>query len=88
MLSHPAVEEAGVTGLPDQRWGQVPAAYIKVRAGLALKEDELAAYCAARLARYKVPARFRFVESLPRNAAGKLLRRELRELDSGPSATE
>ena len=88
LLSHPVVEEAGVTGLPDQRWGQVPAAYIKVRDGLALKEDELAAYCAARLARYKVPARFRFVESLPRNAAGKLLRRELRALDSGPSATE
>ena len=88
LLSHPAVEEAGVTGLPDQRWGQVPAAYVKVRQGLALTEADLEAYCTARLARYKVPARFRFVESLPRNAAGKLLRRELREPGSGPSATE
>jgi O-succinylbenzoic acid--CoA ligase len=88
LLSHPAVDEAGVTGLPDQRWGQVPAAFIKVSQGLALTEGELEAYCAARLARYKVPAYFRFVESLPRNAAGKLLRRELRELDSRPGATE
>ena len=86
--SHPAVEEVGVTGLPDERWGQVPVAFVKVRQGHTLTEIELEAYCAARLAGYKVPARFHFVEALPRNAAGKLLRRKLWESISGPGATE
>ena len=76
LLSHPAVAEAGVTGVPDEKWGIAPAAFI-VRAA-SVNEDELRFFCAERLARYKVPARFTFVESLPRNAAGKLLRRQLR----------
>jgi O-succinylbenzoic acid--CoA ligase len=78
LLSHPAVAEAGVTGLADEVWGMAPAAFI-VRRG-AVAEDELRAFCAERLARYKIPARFTFVDSLPRNAAGKLLRRELTRL--------
>jgi O-succinylbenzoic acid--CoA ligase len=77
--AHPAVEEAGVVGAPDQRWGRVPVACVKLRAGARLTEAELKAFCAERLARYKTPARIRFVDSLPRNAAGKLLRRALAE---------
>ncbi|MEP7286803.1 MAG: o-succinylbenzoate--CoA ligase [Chloroflexota bacterium] len=77
LLSHPAVEEAGVIGVPDERWGQVPAAAIRVREGTTPTPDELRDYCLQRLARYKVPSEFRFVAALPRNAAGKLLRHVL-----------
>lgn len=88
LLSHPAVEDAGVAGIPDKRWGQVPVAFVKVRSGLAVTEAELETYCGERLARYKVPTQFRWVEFLPRNAAGKLLRRKLLGAFSGPGATE
>lgn len=77
LLAHPAIAEAGVAGAEDARWGQVPVAYIALRAGETLTEVEVKDFCAARLAKYKTPAQVRFVEALPRNAAGKLLRREL-----------
>ncbi|HEX2910583.1 MAG TPA: o-succinylbenzoate--CoA ligase [Chloroflexia bacterium] len=79
LLGHPGVEEAGVIGIPDPRWGQVVMAFIKPRPGAKLDEAEIKEYCAAQLARYKVPSVVRFTgENLPRNAAGKLLRRVLR----------
>jgi len=77
LLAHPAVEEAGVVGVPDAQWGQVPAAAIKLRIGSTLTVVEVQAFCAERLARYKVPAHIWFVEALPRNAAGKLVRSAL-----------
>ncbi len=79
LLSHPAIEEAGVVGRPDARWGQVVVAFIRLRPGLSLTATEAIAYCAERLARYKVPVAIYFADSLPRNATGKLLRRVLRE---------
>jgi o-succinylbenzoate---CoA ligase len=78
LRAHPAVEDAGVVGVPDEQWGQVPLAFVKVHPGATSSEAELKTFCTERLARYKVPARIRLVESLPRNAAGKLLRRELK----------
>ncbi len=80
LLAHPAVEEAAVVGLPDARWGQVPAAAIKLRPGATLSEDQLIEFCRVRLAGYKLPRAFRFVGALPRNAAGKVLRDQLRTL--------
>jgi O-succinylbenzoic acid--CoA ligase len=80
LLGHPAVAEAGVCGVADERWGQVPVAYVKLAEDATVSEEELRAYCGTRLARYKLPARIRFVDALPRNAAGKLLRRELPKL--------
>lgn len=78
LLAHPAVEEAGVVGAPDEHWGQVPIAFIKTRSPIT--PAELKQFCAERLARYKIPARVELVENaLPRNAAGKLLRRTLLE---------
>ncbi len=85
LLAHPAVEETGVVGAPDERWGQVPVAFVKLRA--AVSESDLKQFCAERLARYKIPARIQWVESLPRNAAGKLLRRALREWVDSQSAS-
>jgi O-succinylbenzoic acid--CoA ligase len=76
LLAHPAVEEAGVVGALDEQWGQVPVAFVKVRAPAS--EAELKQFCAERLARYKIPARIELVaQPLPRTAAGKLLRRVL-----------
>lgn len=78
LLSHPAIEEAGVVGQPHQRWGQVPVAFVKMRPGFSVAEAEILAYCAERLARYKIPVAVNFSGPLPRNATGKLLRRALR----------
>jgi o-succinylbenzoate---CoA ligase len=84
LLAHPQVEEAGVIGQADEKWGQVVIAFVKTRPGAALTEDELLAYCRDHLARYKLPRAIYFVaESLPRNATGKLLRRSLREILAG-----
>lgn len=76
--AHPAVEEAAVTGRPDPLWGQVPVAAVRLRPGSRATEAELVAFCRERLASFKVPRQIRFVEALPRNAAGKLVRRALR----------
>jgi fatty-acyl-CoA synthase len=74
----PAVAEAAVIGLPDAQWGESGLAVVVLRAGEALSEGEIIAHCAARLAKFKVPRAVVFVEALPRNAAGKVLKRELR----------
>ena len=78
LLEHPDIVDVGVVGEDDDRWGQAPAAFVQVRDGAALDEFKVIEFGLARLARYKAPRRVRFVASLPRNAAGKLLRGELR----------
>ena len=83
LRSHSAVLDAGVVGLPDERWGHIVAAAVILREGASSSQEALLAFCRERLAAYKVPKRLRFVEGLPRNAAGKLLRRALREEWSG-----
>ncbi|HEX7057663.1 MAG TPA: o-succinylbenzoate--CoA ligase [Bacilli bacterium] len=84
LAAHPAVAEAGVTGRASERWGQVPIAFVKLRASDGqVSEQELIAFCESRLARYKVPVAVYFVAELPRNAANKLLRRKLATLAEG-----
>ena len=77
LLAHPAVGDAGVIGVPDAEWGRCVAAVVVLEPDCTTTEDELIGFCRERLAGYKVPRRIEFRESLPRNAAGKLLRREL-----------
>lgn len=84
LLAHPSVLEAGVVGVPDTRWGQAVAASVVIRDGAPVDEAEIKAFLKERLATYKLPARVRFVETLPRNASGKLLRHKLREGMPGP----
>jgi o-succinylbenzoate---CoA ligase len=76
LLAHPAVEEAGVFGVADAEWGQIVAAAVKLEQPASI--DDIVAFCRQRLAGYKVPRRIELVDTIPRTASGKLLRRELR----------
>jgi malonyl-CoA/methylmalonyl-CoA synthetase len=79
LLEHPAVGEVAVAGLPDAEWGEVVAAWVVPSpAGARPSPDELTGFAAERLARFKCPRRVLFVDALPRNALGKVLRHELR----------
>lgn len=87
LAGHPAVLEAGVTGMDDEKWGKSPAAFICLRPGFALTGQDVTAYCADKLAKYKRPTRVFFVDKLPRNASNKLLRRELLQLVPQPDGS-
>jgi fatty-acyl-CoA synthase len=78
LLAHPAVEEAAVVGAPNDRWGEVPHAFITVR-GTAPPRDEIDAFLRARLARFKVPKEITVVDDLPKTGTGKIQKFVLRE---------
>jgi o-succinylbenzoate---CoA ligase len=80
LLEHPDVAEAGACGVADERWGAAPAACVRLREAASVSPEELRAFCAGRLARYKLPSRVRIVDALPRTPSGKLQRHLLREL--------
>ncbi len=83
IAAHPQVQEVGVARIPDEVRGEVPKAWVVLRAGQIGTEEtanELREWCEASLVYYKVPAAFEFVQSLPRSGVGKLLRRELTRL--------
>jgi acyl-CoA synthetase (AMP-forming)/AMP-acid ligase II len=83
LLEHPAVRECGVVGRPDGAAGEIPVAFIALREGFSAckkMEEELSAFVADRLTRYKQPREVHFVEVVPKTASGKILRRELRQL--------
>ncbi len=77
LAGHPEVAEVAVIGVPDPKWGEVPRALVVPRPGTAPTVEALLTWCQGRLARYKTPRTVRFVEALPRTAAGKVDRREL-----------
>jgi fatty-acyl-CoA synthase len=78
LYEHESVLEAAVVGRPDERWGEVPVAFVVLRAGRSATADELIAHCASQLAKYKVPKDVTFLDALPRNPSGKVLKRDLR----------
>ncbi|MET4095606.1 AMP-binding protein [Arthrobacter sp. UYCu712] len=90
LLAHPAVGQAAVVGVADERWGESGIAFVVVRPGSATDEQELLEHGAARLARFKVPARIEMVGALPRTALNKVLRGRLRQelADRGSVARE
>lgn len=81
LTAHPKVIDAGVIGVEDVRWGQVPVSFVKAQE--QIDEEELLAFCSEKLAKYKLPKRIFLVEVIPRNASRKLLRRELRRMYEG-----
>jgi len=72
LYSHEAVNECAVFGIPDDHWGELPAAHVVLEAGKTVKEEELIEYCAAKIARHKRPRLIKFVDSLPKTAVGKI----------------
>ena len=80
LLEHPDCEEAAVVALPDSALGEVPGAVIRTTIDCALTTDDWQAWCAERMAAYKIPAQWRFTDSaLPRNAVNKLLKQAIRD---------
>ena len=77
--AHPAVLEVAVIGVPDQKWGERPKAYVVLKPGAEVSEAELKAFLQTHIARFKVPATIAFVDHLPRTSTGKLQKFELRE---------
>lgn len=80
---HPAVAEVAVIGVPHPKWQEVGKAVVVVKAGQNLTEQEVIDFCQGKLAKYKIPKSVVFIDALPRTAAGKVLKRELRQTYSG-----
>jgi fatty-acyl-CoA synthase len=78
--SHPGVSEAQVFGIPSERYGEEVAAWIRPRSDVNLSLEELAAFCAGRIATYKIPRHFKLVSEFPLTVSGKVQKYRLREL--------
>lgn len=78
LYTHPAVREAAVVGVPDEYRGETVRAVVSLNPGATVEPAELTAYCKQRMAAYKYPRQVEIVDELPKNASGKILRRELR----------
>ena len=81
LFAHPKILEACVIGVPDEYRGESVKAYIVPKPGESVDEQEIIQFCKQRLAAYKVPKIIEFTDSLPKSAVGKILRRELRDMD-------
>ena len=79
LSAHPAVLEAAVVAQPDPRWGEVPHAYVVVRGGASVDEQELIEWVRGRLAHFKAPKVVDFVSELPKSGTGKILKTALRK---------
>ena len=78
LYSHPGVLEAAVVGVPDEKWGEALKGFVVIKKGFSMTEDELKQFLKGKIAGYKVPKSFAFVEELPKTSSGKILKRELR----------
>jgi acyl-CoA synthetase (AMP-forming)/AMP-acid ligase II len=74
-----AVAECAVFGIPDDKWGEIPIAYVLLKSAASLTEEEIVDHCARRLARFKRPRQVKFVESFPKTPIGKIQKNLLRD---------
>jgi fatty-acyl-CoA synthase len=79
LVAHPAVLEAALIPVPDEKWGEVPKALVVLKSGAQAGEIELIEFCRSRLAHYKCPHSVEFCESLPKTGTGKILKKDLRK---------
>ena len=86
LYHHPAIAEVAVLGTPHERWGEAVTAVVALKPGAALTLEELSAFARDQLAGYKIPLRLEFVDALPRNPAGKVLKYQLLEQLTTPPA--
>lgn len=86
LLDHPAIAQAAVVGTPDQRMGEVGAAFVILKPGQDIAADDLLAWCREHMANYKVPRHLQVIDALPLNASGKVLKTELRQRLSADSS--
>lgn len=80
LSQHPAIAEVAVVGAPNEKWGEVPRAYIVKQADAELSEEEAIEFCKSKLASYKAVKEVVFVDQLPRNAVGKILKQQLKDM--------
>jgi fatty-acyl-CoA synthase len=78
LYKHPAVSEVAVVAVPDEKWGEIPKAYVTVAPGAEVTAEELTAFCREKMARFKCPKRFEFGD-LPKTSTGKIRKNVLRE---------
>ena len=87
LCEHPSVADAGVIGKPDEAAGEIPKAFVQLRAGATVTAEELMDFVKERIADYKRVREVEFIDKVPRTASGKILRRELAEKEKAASAS-
>lgn len=82
LRGHAAIDAVAIIGVPDEKWGESGMAFIVVKPDIVLSEDDILSFCEGKLAKYKIPKYIRFLDSLPKNDAGKIDRQHLRRIST------
>jgi fatty-acyl-CoA synthase len=88
LMAHPAVAEAAVVAVPDEKWDERPLAAVVLKPGMTATADELRSFLAPDFAKWWLPDRFEFVAEIPKTSVGKFRKSELRERFAAPAAVE